>query len=226
MKPISILIIDDQVLFRNGIKLALQQQNGWEVVGETGVGIEGVELAKQFKPDVLLLQMQMPDVSLIEVLHLLKENAPETRVVMLTVSEDTEDMLNTLRAGACGYLLRNTDTKSFLESIQRAARGESVMSPKMMNKLADSLRANPLTKVTESHVHADKLTPREKEVIVMIARGSRNKEIAIALNLAERTIKWHIHAILQKLHFTKRVEVALYAMESGFLSEKYPDSKQ
>lgn len=223
MRPISILIIDDQVLFCSGIKLALQQHEGFEVVGEAGDGFEGIKLAKQIKPDVVLLQLHMSDFNVLEVL---RENIPETRVVMLAVSEDTEDMLNALRIGACGYLLKNIDSKFLLESIQRAARGESVMSPKMVHKLADSLRTNPLAKVAESNVNSDKLTPREKEIIVMIARGNGNKEIALALNLAESTIKGHMQVILRKLNLTKRLQVAMYAMEYGFYSEKPPISKQ
>lgn len=226
MKPISILIIDDQILFRSGIKLVLQQHEGFEVVGEAGDGLEGAKRAKQIKPDVVLLQLHISDTSVLEVLYMLKEDIPETRVVVLTASEDTEDMLNTLRAGACGYLLKNIDTKFLLESIQGAARGEFVLSPKMVHKLADSLRTNPLVKVAESNVNSDKLTPREKEIIVMIAKGNGNKEIGLALNLAESTIKGHIQIILRKLNLTKRVQVAMYAMAYGFLSEKLPTSKQ
>ena len=221
MEPISVLIIDDQILFRSGIKLVLQQYGEFEVVGEAGSGFEGVKLAKQLRPDVVLLQQtHMPDISVMEVLHILKENTPETHVIMLTASEDTEDMLNALRAGACGYLLKNTDTKSLLESIRRAASGESVMSLLMMQKLADSLRTNPLANLVESKANIDKLTPREKDVVVLVARGKRNKEIALELNLAESTIKWRIQGILRKLDLTKRVQLALYAMEYGFLDEK------
>ena len=224
MKPINILIIDDQILFRGGVKLALQQHEGFEVVGEAGDGLEGVKLAKQFNPDVALLQMS--GAGALGILRVLKEGIPETRVVMLAASEDTEGMLNALRAGACGYLLKDIDNKSLLESIRRAARGESVVSPKMMRKLADSLRANHSVKTVETNVNLGKLTPREKEIIVMIARGSGNKEIALTLNLAENTIKRHTQAIFRKLNLTKRVQVAMYAMENGFLSEELPTLTQ
>jgi len=226
MKPISILIVDDQILFRNGIKMALQQHKEFEVVGEAGDVPEGIKLARQIKPDVVLLQLHASDISVLEVLHILKEEIPEARVVMLAVSEDTEDMLNTLRAGACGYLLRNINTEFLLESIQRAARGESVLSPKMVHKLADSLRTNSSVKVAEPNVNSDKLTPRERDIIVMIARGIGNKEIGLALNLAESTIKWHTQCILRKLNLTKRVQVAKYAMEYGFLNKELSASKQ
>src|SRR3989338_5876580 len=141
MKPIRILIVDDHTLFRSGIKLVLQRCEGFEVVGEAGDGLEGVKRARQLKPDVVLLDLHMPDTSGLDALRVLAEDVPEAHVVMLTVSEDAEDLLETLRSGARGYLLKNIDTEFLLESIQRAARRESAMSPQMAPKLADCLRA-------------------------------------------------------------------------------------
>ena len=141
MKPIRILIVDDHTLFRSGIKLALQKDDEFEVVGEAGGGLEGIKRTKQLKPDVVLLDLHMPGTSGLEALHVLAEEVPETQIIMLTASEDTEDLLETLRAGARGYLLKNIDTGFLRESIQRAAHGESVISPQMIHKLADSLHA-------------------------------------------------------------------------------------
>jgi len=143
MKQIRILIVDDHTLFRSGIKLALQRHEEFEVVGEAGGGLEGIKRAKQLKPDVVLLDLHMPGMSGLEALHVLAEEVPETQVVMLTASEDTEGVLETLRAGACGYLLKNIDTGFLLESIQRAAHGESVMSPQIVRKLASFQHAEP-----------------------------------------------------------------------------------
>ena len=182
MKPIRILIVDDHTLFRSGIKLVLQRHEGFKVVGEAGDGLEGIKRAKQLKPDVVLLDLHMPGTSGLEALRVLVEDLPETQVVMLTVSEDSEDMLETLRAGARGYLLKNIDTEFLLESIERAARGESVMSPQIANKLADSLRVSPKENVAVAQVNPEKLSPREREIIVMLARGASNKEIAHVLN--------------------------------------------
>ena len=217
MKPIRILIVDDHTLLRGGIKLALQRHEGVEVVGEAGDGLEGIKRAKQLKPDVVLLDLHMPGIGGLEALRVLVEDVPETQVVMLTVSEDAEDLLETLRAGARGYLLKNIDTEFFLESIQRAARGESVMSPQIAHKLADSLRAPPKGSVSASAVNPGKLSPREREIIVMLAHGASNKEIARVLHLSESTIKIHVQGILRKLNIAKRVQAAVYAVEHGLI---------
>lgn len=217
MKPIRILIVDDHTLFRSGIKLALQRHEGFEVVGEAGDGLEGIKRAKQLKPDVVLLDLHMPGTSGLEALRVLVDDVPETQVVMLTVSEDAEDLLDTLRAGARGYLLKNIDTEFFLESLQRAARGESVMSPQIAHKLADSLRAPPKDNVVVAEVNPGKLSPREREIIVMLAHGASNKEIARVLNLSESTIKIHVQGILRKLNIAKRVQAAVYAVEHGLI---------
>ena len=215
MKLIRILIVDDHTLFRSGIKLALQRQEGFEVVGEAGDGLEGIKRAKQLKPDVMLLDLHMPGISGLEALRVLVEEVPETQIVMLTVSEDAEDLLETLRAGARGYLLKNIDTEFLLESVQRAVRGESVMSPQIAHKLADSLRTQQKNvAVAENH---GRLSPREREIIVMLAHGSSNKEIARVLSLSESTIKIHVQGILRKLNLAKRVQAAVYAVEHGLI---------
>jgi two-component system nitrate/nitrite response regulator NarL len=220
MKPIRILIIDDHTLLRSGIKLALQRHAELvEVVGEAGDGLEGIKRAKQLKPDLILLDLHMPGIGGLDVLRTLKEDVPETQVIMLTVSENAEDLLETLRAGARGYLLKNIDTGFLLESIQRAARGESVMSPLIAQKFADSLR--DLTKnnneVATPETVPAKLSPREREIIIMLARGSSNKEIAQTLGLSESTIKIHVQGILRKLNIAKRVQAAVYAVEHGLI---------
>ena len=127
MNPIRVLIVDDHTLFRSGIKLLLERQSGFEVVGEAGDGLEGVKRAKQLKPDVVLLDLHMPGTSGLEAISLLREDAPQAQVIMLTVSEDAEDLLEALRAGARGYLLKNIETDFLLDSICRAAAGEAVM---------------------------------------------------------------------------------------------------
>lgn len=217
MKQIRILIVDDHTLLRSGIKLALQRHEGFEVVGEAGDGLEGIKRAKQLKPDVVLLDLHMPGTSGLEALRVLVEDVPETQVVMLTVSEDAEDLLETLRAGARGYLLKNIDTEFLLESIRRAARGESVMSPQMAQKLADSVRAPSKESVTVVDVNPGKLSPREREIIVMLAHGASNKEIARVLGLSESTIKIHVQGILRKLNIAKRVQAAVYAVAHGLI---------
>lgn len=216
MKPIRVLIIDDHTLFRSGIKLLLQRQAGFEVIGEAGDGLEGAKLAKRLKPEVILLDLHMPGTGGLETLQLLRDDAPETNVVMLTVSEDARDLLEALRMGARGYLLKNIDTDFLLDSLRRAAAGESVLSAQMAGKLADSMRA-PSRGAAGGKVDPGRLSPREREIIAMLARGSSNKEIARALDLAESTVKIHVQGILRKLGLDSRVQAAVYAVEHGLV---------
>jgi len=239
MKPIRVLIIDDHTLFRSGIKLLLQRQEGFIVVGEAGDGLEGVKRAKQYKPDVVLLDLHMPGTSGLAAIPLLREEVPQAQVLMLTVSEDAEDLIDALHAGARGYLLKNIETDFLLQSIRSAARGESVMSPQMSGRLADAMRAppqsppptpsnctgchlNPIQNQPPTTPHAqdlNKLSSREREIIIMLARGVSNKEIARDLDLAESTIKIHVQGILRKLNLTSRVQAAVYAVKNGLVSE-------
>lgn len=218
MKPIRVLIVDDHTLFRSGIKLLLQRQEGFDVVGEAGDGLEGVKRAKQLKPDVVLLDLHMPGTSGLEAIPLLREEVPSTQIIMLTVSEDAEDLLEALRIGARGYLLKNIETDFLIDSIRRAAAGESVMSPQMAGKLADAMRAP--VRGTPAVAEPVRLTPRESEIIVMLARGASNKEIARSLDLAESTVKIHVQGILRKLNLSSRVQAAVYAVEHGLVAEK------
>jgi two-component system nitrate/nitrite response regulator NarL len=218
MKLIRVLIVDDHTLFRSGIKLLLQRQDGFEVVGEAGDGLEGVKLAKKLKPDVILQDLHMPGTSGLQALPLLRDEAPQAQIIMLTVSEDAEDRLEALRIGARGYLLKNIDTEFLLDSIRRAANGESVMSPQMAGKLADAMRSP--SKGASPVPDTNKLSPREQEIIVMLARGASNKEIARELSLAESTVKIHVQGILRKLNLASRVQAAVYAVEHGLVAEK------
>lgn len=219
MKPIRILIIDDHSLFRSGIRLLLQRQNGFEVVGEAANGLEGVKLAKRLNPDVVLLDLHMPGMGGVETIPLIKEEAPQAQVVMLTVSEDAEDLLDALHSGARGYLLKNIDTDYLLDSIRRANSGDSVMSTEMANRLADAMRSLSAGSNKKIIMDTNKLSPRERDVIVMLAQGASNKEIARKLNLAESTVKIHVQGILRKLNLTSRVQAAVYAVENGLVDK-------
>lgn len=215
-KPIRVLIVDDHTLFRSGIKALLQRQPGFEVVGEAGDGLEGVKRAKSLKPDVVLLDLHMPGISGREAVQLITEEVPGAHVVMLTVSEDAEDLFETLRAGARGYLLKNIETDYLVDAIQRAARGEAVMAAQMTAKLVQEFRT--LSKEGPAAEHPgdkEKLSPREKEIVALLAKGASNKEMANTLNVAESTIKIHIQNIFKKLNLSSRVQVAVYAIEHG-----------
>lgn len=215
MKVIGILLIDDHSLFRSGIKSLLESQSSFEVVGEASGALEGIKLAKKLKPDVILLDLHMPGTSGLQALQVLQEEVPESQILMLTVSEDAQDLLQALRAGARGYLLKNIEIDFLVDSIHRAVNGESVISPQMTATLADAMREPELEKTPIKS--AIKLTPRESEIIIMLAHGDSNKGIARTLDLAESTVKIHVQGILRKLNLSSRVQAAVYAVEHGLV---------
>lgn len=215
MEKIRILLSDDHPLFRSGMKLLLQRQKDIEVVGEASDGAECVKLAKKLKPDMILLDLNMEGVDGLEALPLLKKEIPETCVLMLTVSEDANDLVEALKLGASGYLLKNIDTEFLLDSIRRAANGESVMSPQMAANLANAIRSEK--KMAEEKADVPHLSPRESQIIQLIAKGSSNKEIARSLDIAESTVKIHVQGILRKLNLTSRVQAAIYAIDHNLV---------
>ena len=213
---IRVLLVDDHALFRGGIRMLLSRQPQFEVVGEAPDGLEGVKRARQLLPDIVLLDLHMPGVSGLEAVKVLSEELPGTRVVMLTVSEDAADLFDCLRAGACGYLLKNTDVEAFVEALLRVHEGDSVVSPAMTGKLVRGVKALGAGASVTSPL--DALTSREREILGHVARGAANKEIARSLELAESTVKIHVQAILRKLGLQSRVQAAVFAVEHGIAS--------
>jgi two-component system nitrate/nitrite response regulator NarL len=210
-RPISILLVDDHALFRSGIRSLLQRQPDFSVVGEAADGVEGIKRVQQLQPDVVLLDLNMSGMSGIESLQLMQQSSPKTAIIMLTVSEDAEDLTAALQAGACGYLIKNIDADYLIRAIRRAAAGETVVAEAMTGKLVAQLQAG--TQRGEPSSELDKLTPREKDIIACLARGESNKMIARTLDLAESTVKIHVQNVLKKLKLTSRVQAAVYAVE-------------
>ncbi|HXV07378.1 MAG TPA: response regulator [Burkholderiales bacterium] len=220
MDAIRVLIVDDHTLFRSGLKALLARQPGFEVVGEAADGLDGIKRAKALKPDVILLDLHMRGLSGREAVKTLSEEVPESRVLMLTVSEDADDLIETLRRGASGYLLKNIDTQMLLDSIRRAAEGEAVVSAEMTSKLVRGLKAGPRPEAQPAD--RERLSPREREILGFLAKGASNKEIARELEVAESTVKIHVQHILRKLNLTSRVQAAVYAVESGLIEQPRP----
>lgn len=209
---IRILLIDDHTLFRSGVHAILQRQSDFDVVGEAADGLEGLKRAKQFLPDVILLDLHMPGLSGLETLKLLVQDVPQTAVVILTVSEDLDELALALRDGACGYLLKSIETDTLASAIRKAAAGHPVIADDMTAKLVASMRAPKIAPVPPPAATADPLTTRERDIMRELARGASNKEIARSLMLAESTVKIHVRNILRKLNLTSRVQVAIYAV--------------
>ncbi|RMC94455.1 DNA-binding response regulator [Aquitalea palustris] len=213
MTPIRILLVDDHTLFRSGLKALLQRQSDFDIIGEAADGLEGVKLCEQLKPDVVLLDIDMPQMNGREALAQIMVSQPQLAVLMLTVSEDGEDLAECLKLGARGYLLKNINADFLLASIRRAVDGDSVLSPEMTSRLLQQLRSVDTQKNKPTGL--DQLTQREREILAWLSRGISNKEIARALDLAESTIKVHVQNILRKLSLNGRVQAALFAVEHG-----------
>lgn len=209
-ETIRIALIDDHTLFRSGIKALLARQDDYEVVGEAADGLSGVKLVEQTAPDVVLLDLDMPVMNGREALAQILSSRPEQVVVMLTVSEDSEDLTECMRLGARGFLLKNIHTDFLVDAIRKAAEGDNVFSPEMTARLVQSL-IQPNTPQAASAM--DALTPRELEILGYLAAGHSNKIIARKLNLAESTIKVHVQSILRKLELSSRVQAAVYAVQ-------------
>lgn len=234
MTPIRLLVVDDHNLFRRGLIALLAQDRRFSVAGEAADASEAQRSASRLQPDVILLDNHLPGVSGIDAIGSLKVAAPQARVVMLTVSENQEDLAAGLRAGADGYLLKTIDTEELADSIARIWDGDSVISPEMMGKLVGLLRAAPgqpaAAAVAQAEVQAPasarvrvagndpihSLSPREGEILRLIAHGASNKLIARELDIAETTVKIHVQHILRKLELSNRVHAAVYATERGW----------
>ena len=171
-EPISVLLVDDHTLFRSGVRSLLQRNPRFTVVGEASDGIDGVKRAMQLKPDVILLDLHMPGMTGVETLELILQGWPEAAVIMLTVSEEGEDLATALHAGARGYLIKNIDADYLQRAIERAAAGESVLAESMAAKLVAQLQKQREPKPAAPPSELDKLTPREREILACLARGA------------------------------------------------------
>jgi len=216
-KPIKVLLIDDHALFRGGLKALLDRHEDIEVVGEAADALDGAKQATRYAPDVILLDLHMPGMTGLEALGLLRVEVPAARVLMLTVSEDSEDLLATLTAGAAGYLPKNIEGGYLVDSIRRAARGDSVVAPQMTGKLVSGLKAIARGESEGSGGPKERLTPRELQILQCLSRGASNKDIARELDLSESTVKIHVQHILRKLNLASRVQAAVYAVEQGLV---------
>lgn len=205
----SILIIDDHPLFRKGVAQLLAMDSVFELVGEAASGSEGYELALTLHPDIILLDLDMRGMNGIDTLKAIKEAEIDSRVIVLTVSDNEEDVLGALRAGAEGYLLKDMEPEDLLESLKSAAHGRMVLSEKLVGMLAHAIRADTRAMPPD---HAA-LTSREEAILSRIAQGKSNKLIARELGIAEGTVKVHVKHLLKKLNLRSRVEAAVWAVE-------------
>jgi NarL family two-component system response regulator YdfI len=203
------LIADDHLIVREGLRLILETAEGIELVGEATDGAEAVRLARELEPDVVLMDLRMPNVDGLTAIEQLRAEQPQVAVVILTTYNEDDLMMRGLRAGARGYLLKDTDRETLLNTIRAAARGETLLKPEIMARLLSQAEAKPRSDLD--------LTDREREVLVAVARGERSKEIAAQMGITERTVKAHLAGIYNKLGVDSRAAAIAVASQRGLL---------
>lgn len=215
MTPIRVLITDDHIIVREGLRLILETADGLEVVGEAADGAECLRLVTDIAPDVVLLDLQMPGMDGITAIDHLRREHPEIAIVILTTFNEDEKMLQGLQAGARGYLLKDTDRQTLLDTITAAARGETLLKPEILSRVL-ALQQAPSSTLTGTKEESP-LTKRELEVLRAVALGERNKEIAYKLGISERTVKAHLTSIYNKFGVDSRAAAVAIATQNGFL---------
>ena len=216
----KVLLVDDHTIFRRGIAAILREQEELEVVGEAADGNEAAEKAKALGPDVVLMDLNMPNCGGLEATLRLQTDAPHANVLILTVSEKESDLFAAMKAGARGYLLKESEPEELIEGIHQIARGGVIVSPAMATKLLTELRVEREVEAqAEAAGEIAVLSQREVEVLQEIARGATNKAIGVALFISENTVKTHLRNIMDKLHLANRSQAAAYAVQAGLLRQ-------
>ncbi|HKR62278.1 MAG TPA: response regulator transcription factor [Thermoanaerobaculia bacterium] len=210
-----ILIADDHALFRDGLRSLLLAQ-GHEVVGEAKNGREAIELTHSLKPDLVLMDISMPEVTGIEATREIMATLPETKVVILTASDEEATLFDAIKSGAQGYLLKNLEADAFFDMLDRAQRGEPALTPALARKLLQEF-AKPVASAAAPS-EEETLTAREREVLELMVEGvTSNRKLAHRLNVSENTVKFHVRNILDKLRLHTRAEVVGYALRKGIV---------
>ncbi len=213
-KPIRVLIADDHLIVREGLQLILETAEEFELVGEAVDGAQAVQLANELKPDVILMDLQMPRVDGLTAIEQIRARQPDVAIVILTTYNEDDRMIRGLRAGARGYLLKDTDRETLLNTIRAAARGETLLKPEIMARVLAHADSTPASARTPS---TTELTEREAQVLRLIVRGAQNKEIASQLNITERTVKAQLASIFNRLGVNSRTEAAAVAVRLGLV---------
>jgi two-component system, NarL family, response regulator LiaR len=216
-EQITVLIVDDHSVVRQGVRAFLEAQPDVSVLGEAETGAEGVRLAQELVPDVVLMDLVMPGMDGVEATRQIKRISPRTQVVVLTSYHEDEHIFPALRAGAISYTLKNIRATELVEIIRQAARGESVLHPRVAARVIQEVRE---AKKNVPAAFAE-LTERELEVLLLIAQGRSNAEIAEQLVLSEKTVKGHVSNIFSKLHMADRTQAAVFAWQQGLMERNY-----
>ncbi|MBS0860354.1 two-component system response regulator NarL [Providencia rettgeri] len=205
----TILLIDDHPMLRNGVKQLISLESSLQVIGEAGDGKTGIQIAEEQDPDLILLDLNMPGMNGFETLDKLRKRELSGRIILFTVSNYSDDLVNALKRGADGYLLKDMEPEELIVALKEAASGKLVVSPTLASVLAESLRDN----TTQDDNNITSLTPREADILELISQGLSNKMIARKLDIAESTVKVHVKHLLKKLNLKSRVEAAVWVLQ-------------
>jgi DNA-binding NarL/FixJ family response regulator len=218
---IRILLVDDQVLFREGLRKVISDWDDFNVIGETSNGKEALELCRKFLPDIVLMDINMPVMNGVEAAKLIHKELPSVRVVILTVSEDEKDLFDAIKFGAQGYILKDTPARRLRSQIKGVMNNEAplsgIIAAKLLSEFSHDNRSGRPAKGGVIEASIEPLTERETEILILVAEGHSNLEIAETLVISEQTVKKHMHNVLEKLHFNSRVQAAVYAVRSGLI---------
>jgi DNA-binding NarL/FixJ family response regulator len=214
--PVRVLLVDDDDLMRAGLRAVLSSDSRVEVVGEAGSGRAAVERVRTLRPDLVLMDVRMSDLDGIAATREVTSESPEVKVVILTTFEQDDYIFGALNAGASGFLLKRSGPEELLAAIQTVAAGDSLLSPSVTRTVIDRMARQPTPEIGPSRL-LDELTPREHEVLVLLARGLSNSEIAAELVIEESTVKTHVKRILMKLRLRDRIQAVVFAYESGLV---------
>jgi len=217
MNPIRVLIADGHALFRRGLEMVLEEEDDIDLVGQASDGAEAVAVAGEALPDVVLIEVRMPKISGIEACRAIREVAPSAKIVMLTISDEEEDLFEAIRAGASGYLLKDIPLDEVAEAVRVVHGGQSLINPSMAGKLLTEFATLAKSNAEAQHVTVPKLTEREMEVLKFVARGMNNRDIAKELFISQVTVKNHVMNILKKLQVHSRMEAVMIAVRQKLI---------
>ncbi|MBW3602533.1 MAG: response regulator transcription factor [Actinobacteria bacterium] len=215
--PIRVIVADDHAVFRRGLEMVLETEDDIDVIAEAGSGEEASALAVASEPDLVLMDVRMPGDGGIHATRVIKEALPDVKVLMLTISDDGEDLFESVKAGASGYLLKGISIEEVADAIRSVHSGQALISPLMATKLLSQFSAMARRDERREDVRSPRLTKREMEVLTLIARGMNNRDIARELFISENTVKNHVRNILEKLHLHSRMEAVVYAVREKLL---------
>jgi DNA-binding NarL/FixJ family response regulator len=215
---LRILLVDDHVLFRKGVSALLSERKNIQIVGEAGDGLEAINAARDTVPDVILMDIEMPNCDGLEATRRIKREMPHVNIIILTVSDDDQNLFDAIKIGAQGYLLKDLDPHQLYDMLESISLGEAPLSGVIAAKILKEF-SQPSLESKDANNLVEDLTIREIDILELVVEGMTNKEIASALNISENTVKIHLRNILEKLHLQNRIQAAVYAVRQGLVDE-------